>query len=124
MPLNRRQIVQLARALGERRDALLAEIRSEVARAREEQFGAVAGATPDSGDQALADLIADLDQAEVSRDLGELRAIQAAERRIADGRYGICADCGADIPFERLEAEPSALRCIGCQQRHERTYRM
>jgi RNA polymerase-binding transcription factor DksA len=123
MALNRRQIVQLARALGERRDALLAEIRSEVARAREEHFGAVAGATPDSGDQALADLIADLDQAEVTRDLGELRAIQAAERRFADGRYGICADCGADIPFARLEAEPSALRCIGCQQRHEKTYR-
>lgn len=123
MPLNRRQVIRLARALADRREALLAEIRSEVERAREEQFGAVAGATPDTGDEALADLIADIDQAEVTRDLGELRAIQAAERRIADGYYGTCADCGDEIPFERLEAQPAASRCLACQVRHEKTYR-
>ena len=123
MTLNRGQIVQLACALANRHEALLGEIRSEVGRAREEQFDAVAGATPDSGDKAVADLIADLDQAEVTRDLRELRAIEAAERRIAEGHYGLCADCGADIPFARLEAEPAAARCIDCQQRHERTYR-
>jgi RNA polymerase-binding transcription factor DksA len=123
MTLNRREILQLARAIEERRAALLAEIRSEVARAREEQFGVVAGATHDSGDEAVADLIVDLDQAEVTRDLGELRELEAAGRRLAEGTYGLCADCGADIPVERLRAQPAAARCIPCQQRHEKTYR-
>jgi DnaK suppressor protein len=87
MPLNRRQIVQLARLIEERREALLAEIRSGLARAREEQFGAVAGATPDSGDEALADLVVDVDQAEVTRDLGELRELEAARKSLAAGTY-------------------------------------
>jgi DnaK suppressor protein len=123
MPLDRRDIIQLARAIEERRSALGVEIRREVARAREEQFGALAGATADTADQSIADLIVDVDQAEVTRDLGELRELEAAERRIVDGRYGVCVDCGADIPFERLRAQPAAARCVRCQQRHEKTYR-
>ena len=123
MPLNRRQIIQLVRAVEERREAVLAEIRSEVAHVREEQYPALAGATPDSGEEAVADLLVDLDQAEVSRDLDELRELEAAARRITDGAYGLCVDCGADISFERLRAQPAAARCVECQARHERTYR-
>jgi RNA polymerase-binding transcription factor DksA len=36
--------------------------------------------------------------------------------------YGRCADCGLEIPFERLKAEPAALRCIDCQRVHEHTH--
>jgi RNA polymerase-binding transcription factor DksA len=31
-------------------------------------------------------------------------------------------DCGTDIGFARLKAFPAALRCIQCQERHEKTY--
>jgi RNA polymerase-binding transcription factor DksA len=123
MPLNRREIIRLARAIEERREALLSEIRSEVARTRDEPFAALAGATPDKGDEAPADLLADVGEAEVTRDLTELKSLEAARKRIEDGSYGICADCGADIPFQRLLAEPGALRCVDCQARHEKTYR-
>ncbi len=123
MPLDRRQLEDLSAAIEARRRALLEEIRKEVARSRDEQYGEVAGATHDSGEEAIADLIADLDQAEVSRDLGELRELEAARRRIADGNYGLCVDCGADIPLERLRAQPGAARCIACQSRHEKTYK-
>ena len=40
---------------------------------------------------------------------------------IAAGRYGVCIDCGTAIDFKRLEAYPTAKRCIACQQRRERT---
>lgn len=123
MPLNRREIIRLARAIEERREALLAEIRREVARTRDEPFAALASATPDSGDEALADLIADVGEAEVTRDLAELRSLEAARKRIEDGSYGSCSDCGADIPLQRLLVEPGALRCVECQARHEKTYR-
>ena len=123
MPLNRRDIIQLASAIGERRDALLAEIRREVARGRDESYAELTGATHDRAEEALADLVADLGNAEVTRDLGELRGLEAALRRIADGFYGLCTDCGADIPLERLRAEPGAARCVNCQTRHEKTYR-
>lgn len=42
----------------------------------------------------------------------ELQDINAALHAIADGTYGICSECGKDIPFERLEAIPTADRCF------------
>lgn len=44
----------------------------------------------------------------------EARAIRAALDRIADGSYGTCANCGAEIPQARLQAQPTAARCIAC----------
>lgn len=122
-PLNRRETIELARTIEERREALREEIRREVAKARAEPYAEIAGSTHDSGDEALADLVADIGQAEVTRDLGELRELGAALKRIADGSYGTCVDCGADIGLERLRAQPGAARCVECQQRHEKTYR-
>ena len=123
MPLNRRDTIQLASIIEERRDALREEIRREVARGREESYAELAGATHDRAEEALADLVADLGNAEVTRDLEELRGLEAALRRIADGGFGLCADCGADIPLERLRVQPGATRCVPCQARHDRTYR-
>lgn len=40
--------------------------------------------------------------------------IDEALARLADGSYGSCAQCGADIGDERLAARPSATTCIGC----------
>ena len=45
----------------------------------------------------------------------ELVAIDAALERWGQGRYGQCLDCGAVIPEDRLEACPTALRCVPCQ---------
>lgn len=42
----------------------------------------------------------------------ELDDINAALAAIEEGTYGKCAVCGKDIPFERLEALPTALTCI------------
>ncbi|MBT2571373.1 TraR/DksA C4-type zinc finger protein [Planococcus sp. ISL-110] len=42
----------------------------------------------------------------------ELEDAKAALAAIEDGTYGTCAVCGKDIPFERLEALPTALTCI------------
>lgn len=123
MTLNRRELIELGRAIEERREALTAEIGREAARARNEPFAEVAGAVHDTGDEAIADLVADLDNAEVTRDLAELRELAAAHARIAQGTYGVCADCGADIPVARLRAQPAALRCVACQEHHEKTYR-
>ncbi|MGB6408047.1 MAG: TraR/DksA C4-type zinc finger protein [Planococcus donghaensis] len=43
---------------------------------------------------------------------GELEKTKAALAAIEEGTYGKCAVCGKDIPFERLEALPTALTCI------------
>jgi DnaK suppressor protein len=122
MTLTPRQIDELRLLIARRHDVLVAELRRDAGRARDESYGALAGATPDTGDESVAALIVDLDQAELSRDVEELRALEAARKRIADGSYGACADCGADVEFERLRAAPGASRCLACQARHEKTF--
>ena len=105
-----------------RRGALVAELREDAARTREQPYSEHAGPAPDSGDESVATLIADLEQADMTRDLDEFRALEAARDRLAQGAYGVCIDCGNDIGFERLKASPSAVRCIHCQERHEKTF--
>jgi RNA polymerase-binding protein DksA len=122
MPLSKKQIEELMRAIEARRDALLAEIRADVARSRDESFGKLAGPVPDTGDEAVADLLSDLANAETTRDLTELREIEAAGARIRDGSYGRCTDCGSEIALERLRIKPEAVRCIDCQSVHEKTF--
>jgi DnaK suppressor protein len=45
----------------------------------------------------------------------ELGDIAAALARIQAGTYGQCSDCGVTIPPARLNAYPTAHRCIACQ---------
>ena len=122
MALTPQQTQELDRMISRRRDALLSELRDDARKARAERFEEVAGEVPDSGDESVAALIADLDQAEMGRDLDELRGLEAASERMASGEYGVCVDCGRDIAFERLRATPIAVRCIDCQTRHEKTF--
>jgi DnaK suppressor protein len=49
----------------------------------------------------------------------EIMLIDAAIRRMDEGTFGHCIDCDADIPMERLEALPFALRCEEDATRHE-----
>ena len=44
----------------------------------------------------------------------EIHQIQEALKRISEGTYGICAQCGEDIDPKRLKALPTATRCISC----------
>jgi RNA polymerase-binding transcription factor DksA len=46
----------------------------------------------------------------------EERRIAEARRALANGTYGTCVSCGSEIPVERLEVVPEAVRCIDCQR--------
>ena len=52
--------------------------------------------------------------------LNEIADVAAARERIRSGTFGICVDCGEPIDDERLQALPSASRCMICQRRRER----
>jgi RNA polymerase-binding transcription factor DksA len=108
------------RQLLERLAAVRADITRELRKYDSEQYNELAGTVSDSGDQSVADLLVDIDLAEIDRDVGELRDIEAALLRIAQGSYGTCIDCEAEIPRERLEVTPSAIRCIPCQDHVDR----
>lgn len=58
------------------------------------------------------------------KDLRELAGIVAAIRRIDEGTYGLCLECGRRIEPARLTALPAATACIDCATDHEVTHRM
>lgn len=79
-----------------------------------------------SADQHLADTATETVEREIGNTLEEhderlLGAIDAALKRIDDGTYGKCVNCGAPIPEERLEAMPWATLCIDCKRKEERS---
>ena len=47
-------------------------------------------------------------------EIREIQQIGEALKRIAEGTYGICSQCGGDIDPKRLKALPIATRCISC----------
>jgi RNA polymerase-binding protein DksA len=122
MPLKPEQTQELKAMVERRRAALRSEFGQDLDRMRHDRLDNVIGAVPDAGDESVQSLIQDLDQADASRDLSELRRLEAAGARIAEGSYGICTSCGQDIGFERLRANPAAERCIQCQTQYEKTH--
>jgi DnaK suppressor protein len=115
------KVKRLQARIAERKLLLLDDVRRVLARSGSEHYADLVGETGDAGDEAAASLMRDVTEAEVARDIGELRDIAAAEARLAAGRYGICVDCGAPIAFKRLDAYPTAKRCIACQELREKT---
>lgn len=60
-------------------------------------------------------------------ELADLRAEQERQAGIAKARHALrgagevnCIDCGEEIEATRRQVMPSAIRCIECQQQHER----
>ncbi len=118
--LNPHQKTQLFSDLSNRERALREEIRREIN--LQDDYVQLASEVPDPGDLSFANLSIDLGNAAVTRDMNELRAIELARKKMDSGTYGECISCGYDIPFERLQAIPTAERCAPCQQNFERTH--
>ena len=123
MALTQTQLSTLAKALDQRYESLLGEVRDELEQSENQQYVELIGRTPaDSGDQSVGDALADLNLGIIDRHIQEIRDIEAARARIKDHGFGTCIVCETDIGFERLLAYPTAKRCIVCQQQHEKTY--
>jgi len=89
--------------------------------------GSAEGAAPVDLDEPIGrisrmDAIAQQRMVQANRESMQLRQRQvaAALRRIAQGEYGECVNCGEEVGFRRLEAQPETPLCIGCQSAHER----
>ena len=112
----------LEATLASRHQALVDEVRAEIERSGNSTYEDMAGQVGDSGDESVADLLSDLGATLTERTLQQIRDVDAARRRLRDGSYGICIDCGLEIPYERLLAYPTALRDIPCQTHFEKNY--
>lgn len=120
--LTKKQIQELEALLKTRHSLLLGEIREELARSGDQHYIDMSGHVTDLGDESVADMLADLEAAQIDRQINEVREIEAALARIKSGEYGLCTDCGDAVAFPRLQANPIATRCIFCQEKHEKEF--
>lgn len=123
MALNESQLSRLRRTLDQAHESLLEQVRDALERSEDHQYVEIVGRVPvDTGEEAAGDALADIKLAMIDRYVNEIRDIDAALQRIQAGSFGICADCGQPVAFDRLLAYPTAKRCVICQGQREKLY--
>lgn len=121
--LEQSELDQLTAQLKADYQTLQREVRAELENTDDEyRIGMLKAEPGDAGDESVASALAEFNIARIERYVHAIRDIEAAFRRVKDGEYGTCTDCGNDIGFSRLQAYPTAKRCIVCQQKHEQEY--
>ena len=121
--LTQSQIDQLVDQLKADYQKLLREVRDELEDTGDQHRIDLLNSEPgDAGDESMANALSDFNVAMIDRQVHEVRDIEAAFRRVKDGEYGVCIECGEDIGFNRLQAYPTAKRCIVCQEKREKQY--
>lgn len=109
----------LHRLLMEKRRELLKEIGGVLGQSLTDDQQRRLESAMDVGDQALADLERELGISLLEMRNRKRQMIDEALARLADGTYGICAECGVEISEKRLAAVPFAKLCVECQSRAE-----
>ena len=74
----------------------------------------------DGDDATQRDAEREVDLALNDLEMVELGHVSHALRRIHDPDFGLCHDCHAPIPFDRLKLEPHAWRCTRCESAREK----
>jgi DnaK suppressor protein len=117
-PLSRDDLNHFDRKLREQ----LSELRDDVLEklSHTESYAELAGQVHDAEEESLADLLADVSLAEVAAEQEQARDIDVALKRLLARTFGVCTDCGEPIGRDRLEAYPTAKRCLSCQQSQEK----
>ena len=109
----------LASKLRDQHSELRAEVQEERAKVDTERDRRSAREVQDRGDEANTDQWRETNAAMIDHHVDEISGIQAALSRVESGTYGLCVDCGEQIGFQRLQAYPSANRCLACQSKAE-----
>ena len=102
----------------EEKEALVAKLNSEEDKFRDEAM--MSSGRGDSSDLASDEGAYRKMEALNAMDAKKLKAIEGALKRINEGKYGYCLQCGKKIPEGRLRAIPSAVLCVECKSANER----
>jgi DnaK suppressor protein len=108
---------ELRKMLEDRRRELMNEVQGKMrdVRAAEGKDREVL----DQGDSSEVDIQEDIEFALIQMKSETLYKIDAAIRRLEEGTYGNCFECGDEISEARLRALPFAVRCKDCEEARE-----
>jgi DnaK suppressor protein len=108
---------ELKKMLEDRRRELMSEVQGKIRESRAE--GSKEREVLDQGESSEVDIQDDIEFALIQMKAETLNKIDAALRRLDEGTYGDCFECGEEISEPRLRALPFAVRCKDCEEARE-----
>ena len=108
---------ELKKMLEERRRELLNAVQGKIRDVRAE--GSKERDVLDQGESSEVDIQEDIEFALIQMKSETLTKVDAALRRLEEGTYGDCFECGDEIAEARLRALPFAVRCKDCEEARE-----
>jgi len=112
------QLDELKRLLATRKDELNAQMQKNLSNLAPAEN--TAGSVSQDEAARLSNQTREVDWALTDMDRAELRRIERAFELMNDGIYGLCGECGQQIPFERLRIEPMTQHCVACKSQWEK----
>ncbi len=103
-----------------KRKMLLGQIARTMGESLDEDIRMSFEAVQDNPDKSVDELLKHVDASVLGARSKELDNINEALLKLREGTYGMCEECGCDIPMKRLQAVPFALYCRDCQADIER----
>jgi RNA polymerase-binding transcription factor len=109
----------LRKLLINRREEIIKEAKEEISKYIKGETRQLVDTALDDGDWSIIDLSEDISLRQLSTHRQTLLKIDEALRKLDEGTYGMCEDCGEEISEERLEILSFAIYCIDCQEKRE-----
>jgi DnaK suppressor protein len=115
----RDRYAELRRILEERRREIMSEVHGKIRDVRTEGANNPTTGVLDAAETSEADIQDDIEFALIQMKAETLTKIEEALRRLEEGTFGYCFECGDEISERRLRALPFALRCKDCEEARE-----
>lgn len=115
---------RLKKVLIQRREDIVKESKSEIRKYVSGEKKQLVETVMDEGDLSVVDLAEDINLKQLSTHRETLLKIDTALRKLSEGTYGVCDECGDEISEERLKILPFAIFCRDCQEEREMKEKM
>ena len=117
--MGRDRYAELRRILEERRREILSAVHDKIRDVRAEGANNPTTGVLDAAETSEADIQDDIEFALIQMKAETLTKIEEALRRLEEGTFGYCFECGEEISERRLRALPFAVRCKDCEEARE-----
>jgi DnaK suppressor protein len=117
--MNPERYAELRRILEERRREIVSAVQEKIRDVRTEGTGTQVQGVLDAAETSGVDIQEDIEFALIQMKAETLTKIEEALKRLEDGSYGYCFECGEEISERRLRALPFAVRCKDCEEARE-----
>jgi len=113
------KLQELRRSLLKSREAIVKEAKEEISKYMSGENRQLVDTALDDGDWAVVDISEDINLRRLGAHRKSLLEIDESLRKIDEGTYGICEECGEPISEKRLQVMPTATLCISCKEKKE-----